>query len=389
MYKQTSESHLYAALGASSSKDGVHKALGGLTSGGFFAEVRDDVAGDPSYYSLLHADGAGTKAIVAYLAFRETGSTSWFKSLAIDSLVMNLDDVACVGSFESLLLSNTIGRNRTLVPDEAVGEIIAGYKEFAERLSSLGIGVSLAGGETADMGDVIRTIVIDSTMFGRVKRSSAINTHSIQDGDTIVGLSNSGQASYEDSANSSIGSNGFTLARHALIEKSYAEKYPEILDPAIAAQQAYRGKQKLFDSPSPLKETIASALLSPTRTYAPVIKSALKELQSEVHGIIHCSGGGQSKALRFGNKKRFVKDNFFPIPPVFELIQNNLDVPWREMYTVFNMGHRMEVIVPKDRAKAVVDVASSFGIEGKIVGYIEDAVANSVVLKTPHGTFEY
>ena len=388
------ESKRYAALGASTSKDGVHKALvaSGTSSKGptFFAEVQNDCCGDPSYYSMLHADGAGTKAIVAYLAYRETKDPRYFRSLAQDSLVMNLDDVICVGAFESLVLSNTLGRNRTVIPDEAVQEIISGYREQIQLLAEHGIEIQMAGGETADLGDLVRTLVVDSTLFARVKRAEAISTDAIAAGDIIIGLSSTGQSRHEPRENSGIGSNGITLARHAVLPRRYAEKYPEILDPRIDPAVAYAGSHELFTTPSPLSMNVAEALLSPTRSYAPVIRSVLKEVGREVHGIVHCSGGGQSKALRFGKSVRYVKDNLFPIPPIFQLIQQSGQIPWSEMYTVFNMGHRMELMLPPQYEKTIIDIASSFGIEAKRIGHIEkSAGANEVKLTSAVGNFNY
>ncbi len=397
----SNESKIYAALGASSSKQGVHKALEaslgadpqGVTSSHeprFFAEVRPDVLGDPDYYSLLHADGAGTKSIVAYIAYQETHDPSWFKSLAIDSCIMNVDDVACVGAFEGMLLSNTIGRNRRLIPDECIEAVISGYREIVALLSTQGVPIVLAGGETADMGDLIRTLVLDSTLFARVKRTHAISTDAILPGDIIIGLSSTGTALYETEPNSSVGSNGFTLARHALIARKYSDKYPEILDPGIDPAIAYRGSHDLFSSPPPLSTSIAKSLLSPTRTYAPILKLLHQELGKDLHGAIHCSGGGQTKILRFGRNVHYVKDSLFECPPVFQLIQQSLSVPWREMYSVFNMGHRMEIILNEKHAPNVIAAAKGFGIEAKPIGHVQAGNgSNSLTIKSPYGTFDY
>ena len=394
MNNASNESKIYAALGASTSKQGVHQALEETAVSPvavqYFAQLQDDILGDPAYFSLLHADGAGTKSIVAYLAFRETGDVSWFSSLAQDSLVMNLDDAACVGAFENLMLSNTIGRNRHLVPDAAVAALIKGYRELVEKLHSLGISISLGGGETADIGDLVRTVVIDSTLFGRVKREQAISTSRIATGDAIIALQGSGRTSYENEPNSGIGSNGFTLARHALISKRYCEKYPEILDPRIGPALAYRGTHDLFDSPAPLETSLIKALLSPTRTYAPILREIYRELKAEVHGVIHCSGGGQTKILRFGHNKHYVKENLFPCPPIYRLIQSSLLVPWDEMFSVFNMGHRIEILCAPRRLPEIEAVARRFGIEARQIGVVCDGKGhNTLSIRSQLGEFFY
>jgi phosphoribosylformylglycinamidine cyclo-ligase len=395
------ESQLYAALGASSSKKGVHAALDSAleakqiaASGapsGFFASVCPDVAGDPEYWSLLHADGAGTKSIPAYLAYRESGDPKWFRFIAYDSFVMNIDDIACVGAFEGLVLSNTIGRNRTRVPDEVIRELITGYNEVAEILHSHGVPITLAGGETADVGDLVRTVIVDSTLFARVKKSVAINTHAIQTGDCIIGLSSTGKATFETKENSGIGSNGITLARHALIPNKYATKYPEILDEGVSASIAYRGTATdLFAQLPGSSLSYIEALLSPTRTYAPLVKQVHQELGKELHGAIHCSGGGLTKILRFGKNKRYIKNNLFPTPPLFLEIQRSLSVPWNEMYSVLNMGHRMELVVPHNRVQIIQDIAASYNIEARAIGYVEEGNGNSSVqVSSAHGIFEY
>ncbi len=391
MSKNDRESSQYAQLGASSSKAGVHAAVGYKTGRDFFAEVLPDVSGDRSYYSLLHADGAGTKSIVAYLAFRETNNPSWFRSLAQDSLVMNLDDVACVGAFENLTLSNTIGRNRFLVGDNCVEAVVQGYREYAETLRRAGIEIELAGGETADMGDLVRTIVVDSTLFARVKRSQAVSFAAAQAGDVLIGFSNTGRATYESEDNSGIGSNGLTLARHALIAAEYAARYPEIVAPEVRQEQSYRGTTKLFDSPAPLTMSVAKALLSPTRCYAPLLKAVLQECGGEIHGICHCSGGGQTKINNFGKGLHYIKDNLFAVPAVFELIQASLSVPWREMYSVFNMGHRMELACPEGRFGSIEAIAKHFAIEAQIIGRIEHSgsAKNRLTIRSVLGEFQY
>ncbi len=392
MSSKQSESKIYAALGASSSKEGVHQALGKTETAAFFAEVVADVCGDPEYYSLLHADGAGTKSILAYLAFKESGDVSWFEDLAVDSLVMNLDDVACVNAFESLLLSNTIGRNRRRVDDQIIGAIIKGYRKTVAMLNEHGIEITMAGGETADVGDLTQTLIVDSTLFARVRRSAAISTNAVETGDVIVGLSSTGQASYESKPNSSMGSNGITLARHALVASKYLDRYPEILDPGAAGEFTYSGKLDLFAEPAGLGSSVIAALLSPTRTYAPIIKVLAAELPGQIHACIHCSGGGQTKVIRFGQNKTYVKDNLFECPPLFSLIQGSLSVPWEEMYSVFNMGHRMEIICPAATAEQVIAISKRFNVAAQVIGRVEDGPktgGNAVVIESPNGVFEY
>lgn len=385
------ESEHYAGLGASSSKSGVHAAVGYQSGREHFAELLPDVCGNKQYYSLLHADGAGTKAVVAYLAYRETGNPSWFRSLAQDSLVMNLDDVACVGAFESLTLSNTIGRNRFLVSDACVEAIVQGYRDYADTLRKAGIEIDLAGGETADIGDLVRTVVVDSTILARVKKSSTISFVNVQAGDSIVALSGTGRTIYESEENSGIGSNGLTLARHALISQSYADKYPEIVDPHLPKDRSYRGVAQLFDTPAPLTMPIAKALLSPTRCYAPILKVILEQCGENIHGVCHCSGGGQTKIMNFGCAIRYIKDDLFAVPPIFELIQASLAVPWKEMYAVFNMGHRMEIICPENTFAAIESISKHFGVEARRIGRVEKASrqSNELVIASPFGEFKY
>ena len=383
------ESDLYAQLGVSSSKAGVQAALG-LERSTFFCPLQADCCGDPLYLSALHADGAGTKSIVAYLAFRETGEPRWFRSLAQDSLIMNIDDLACVNALENLTVCNTIGRNRRLIPDAAIQEIIAGYRETAAALTEDGIPVRLSGGETADIGDLVRTLVVDSAVLGRVKKNEVISTDNIMPGDIIVGLSSTGQSRGEAAPNSGIGSNGLTLARHALLSKHYAASYPEALDSHCDSKNVYSGPFKLSDTPSELGMSLASALLSPTRSYAALIKEVLAALGSELHGAIHCTGGGQTKILKFGRGCCYLKDNLFPVPPLFALIQKTTALPWSEMYTVFNMGHRLELLLPERRLAAIQAIAAQHGIEARRIGSVIAAQsANQLILKTPFGEFSY
>lgn len=390
MGTSSTESSSYSALGASSAKDGVLRAIGEGSTSQYFAAPGPDPAGDPSYAHFLHADGAGTKSIVAYLLFRETGDPSWFRSLAIDSLVMNLDDVACAGGLGSLTLSNTIGRNRHLIPDEVVAQIIQGYQETVERLRPHGINIILSGGETADVGDLVRTVIVDSTLSARVPRKYLVDTYRVAPGDVIVGFSSTGQSVLEDAPNSGIGSNGLTLARNALLSSYHSERYPEVSAPEISRDAAYRGRFKVTDTIPSLGMTVGQALLSPTKTYSPLIARLLGEFRTEIHSLIHCTGGGQTKIKRFGKNVRFEKDNLFPVPPLFSLIQEVGQVPWHEMYAVFNMGHRLEACVHPSVAEGILSISNQFGIAAKVVGQITlKEGENEVVITSPHGRFVY
>ena len=390
------ESSSYAALGASSAKAGVLAAVGEGSSSRYFAAPLPDVAGDPNFAFFLHADGAGTKSIIAYLAYRESGDTSVFSSLGFDSTVMNTDDVACAGGVDGLVLSNTIGRNRNLVPDEAIAAIIKGYRECATMLTSQGLPLTLAGGETADLADLVRTIVVDSTLSARVPRSMLVDTTRVQSGDVIVGFSSTGQATFESAPNSGVGSNGLTLARHALLTKSYADRFPEVVDPNISREVIYRGKYLLSDRPDCLQTpggfgmTVGEALLSPTRSYAPLIKRILATHGEEIHALFHMTGGGQTKNKRFGAGVCYEKDNLFPVPPLFSLIQEDAGIPWAEMYAVFNMGHRLEAVVPPSIADQVIKASEQFGIAARVVGRVTSSKGdNEVVIISPHGTFRF
>jgi phosphoribosylformylglycinamidine cyclo-ligase len=390
MGKNSAESSAYAALGASSAKGGVLAAVGETGAARYFATPVEDPAGDPSYAFFLHADGAGTKSIVAYLLFKETGDVSWFRTLAIDSLVMNLDDVACSGGLQGLILSNTIGRNRALIPDEAISEIIKGYRDTVELLRSLGITVQLSGGETADVGDLCRTLIVDSTLTARIPRTQLIDTTRVCPGDAIVGFSSSGQASFEHAPNSSIGSNGLTLARNVLLARTHAERYPEVADPSIPREIGYRGPFNVTDYEPSLGMSVGEALLSPTRPYAPLIKRLTMALGEKIHALIHCTGGGQVKIKRFGRSVRYEKDSLFPTPPLFHLIQKHGDIPWNEMYTVFNMGHRLEAVVPADATDVAISCARELGIAAQVVGRVTSSSGeNEVIISSPHGVFHY
>lgn len=390
MGKSSAESSTYAALGASSAKGGVLAAVGESGPARYFVSPIDDPTGDPSYAFFLHADGAGTKSIVSYLLFRETGDPRWFRSLAVDSLVMNLDDVACVGGLEGLVLCNTIGRNRNLIPDEAIAEIISGYKDCTAMLRSLGVNVTLSGGETADVGDLCRTVIVDSTLTARVPRARLIDTTRITPGDVIVGFSSSGQSTFEAAPNSSIGSNGLTLARNALLARAHADRYPEVADPAIPTELGYRGPFSVTDYEPSLGMTVGEALVSPTRPYAPLIQKMTERLGEALHGLIHCTGGGQVKIRRFGKGVRYEKDSLFHTPPIFSLIQRHGAIPWSEMYSVFNMGHRLEAVIPPDAAAEAISCARDFGIAAQVIGRVTSSKGeNEVIISSPYGTFEY
>lgn len=383
----------YEKLGASASKAGLHKALEKADfklSSGLFASVIPDIAGDENYLSFLHCDGAGTKSIVAYLAYKESGDVNAFAGLAQDALVMNLDDIFCIGLPENLFLANAIARNAHIIPDDAIGSIVANYQRLCKELSAQGVEIALTGGETADCGDVVRTLLIDAVVGGRIKKENLITTDNILPGDVIVGISSTGQASYEDAPNSGVASNGLTLARHSLISNAYLKDYPEILDPGVDKDVAYRGPFKLSDKPDGLGMSVGEALLSPTRTYAPILAAIFKALGRNVHGVIHQTGGGLSKVLRFGKGCRYIKNNIFDTPPLFKLIQEHGRVEWKEMYQVFNMGHRIELYLPKDVADEAIKISEGFGLEAKVVGYVEKAEGeNEVVVESQNGTFEY
>lgn len=392
MTKNSRESSFYAKTGASSSKAGVEGALARGDSANFFCDLSADVCGNPDYYSILHADGAGTKSLIAYLAYRETGDTKCFRALAQDSLVMNIDDLACVNAFESLMLSNTIGRNRRLIPDAAIGEIVSGYKDCAAQLNAQGLEIQLSGGETADLGDIVRTLVVDSSIFARVRKSRAAGFDTCRAGDIIIGLSSTGIAKGETQANSGVGSNGISLVRHALIGRSYLQKYPEIFDSISPEPQHYQGFDDIMTPRADLGDlSLAEAMLSPTRSYAPLLKKLYEMFFGAIHGAVHCTGGGQTKICKFAPGLAFIKDNLFPCPPLFRLIQKQISVPWNEMYAVFNMGHRMEIIIAPSIAKDVEVVAKEFGIEARQIGQVIKAPNDlaKLILRSPYGEFVY
>jgi len=390
-----SDSYKYNLRGVSATKDEVHSAIQHLDKGLFpnaFCKILPDVvAGDPNYCNIMHADTAGTKTSLAYLYWRETGDASVWAGIAQDALVMNLDDLACVGCVNDIVLSSTIGRNKNLISGEVIATLIQATTDFIEQMRAFGIEITLAGGETADVGDIVRTVDVGYTAFARMRRSEVIENQ-IQAGDVIVGLASFGQASYETAYNSGIGSNGLTSARHDVLSKIYAAQYPDTYDPNTPESVIYTGSKKLQDTVEVNHEfvKIGKLLLSPTRTYLPIVKKILQNLdKKEIHGIIHCSGGGQTKVQKFIENVRVVKNKLFPTPPLFELIQQESRTDWKEMYQVFNMGHRLEIYVPEAAAQTVIDVANSFHIDAQIVGQVEKAESASVQIESPYGMFEY
>jgi phosphoribosylformylglycinamidine cyclo-ligase len=382
----------YMARGVSSSKEDVHKALKGLDKGLFpnaFCKVIPDLLShDPEYCLVMHADGAGTKSSLAYLYWKETGDLSVWKGIAQDAIVMNLDDLLCVGITENIVMSSTIGRNKLNIPGEVISAIINGTEEILSELRDLGISIYSSGGETADVGDLVRTIIVDSTVTARVKRSDIIE-NSISPGDVIVGFSSSGQATYETTYNGGMGSNGLTSARHDLFAHYLAEKYPEGFDPQVPGELVYSGSYSLTDKIEKLGIDAGKLVLSPTRTYAPVVASILKHHRSSIHGMIHCSGGAQTKVLHFTENVHIVKDRLFEIPPLFRIIQEESGTDWKEMYQVFNMGHRFEIYTDEKAAEEMIGISSAFNIEAKVIGHVEKSDQKKLTIKTEKGVYTY
>ena len=383
----------YDLRGVSASKEDVHNAIKNLDKGlfpkAFCKIIPDHLGGDPAWCNIMHADGAGTKSSLAYAYWRETGDLSVWKGIAQDALIMNIDDLLCVGATDNILLSSTIGRNKRLVPGEVISAIINGTNELAEELTRLGVSVYPTGGETADVGDLVRTIIVDSTVTCRMRRADVIDNARIQAGDVIVGLSSTGQATYESGYNGGMGSNGLTSARHDVFHNYLATKYPETFDPAMPADLAYTGSYRLTDAIEGLGVDAGKLVLSPTRTYAPVIKQMLKEMRPHIHGMVHCSGGAQTKVLHFIDHLRVVKDNLFPTPPLFRIIRQESGTTWQEMYKVFNMGHRMELYLPEACAAQAIAISRSFGIEAQVVGRCEPSDHRELRIESEHGVFEY
>lgn len=383
----------YNLRGVSASKEDVHNAIKNVDKGIFphaFCKIIPDIlGGDPEWCNIMHADGAGTKSSLAYAYWKETGDLSVWKGIAQDALIMNIDDLLCVGATDNILVSSTIGRNKNLIPGEVISAIINGTEDLLARLRELGVGIYSTGGETADVGDLVRTIIVDSTVTCRMRRDKVIDNANIKGGDVIVGLASFGQATYESKYNGGMGSNGLTSARHDVFAKYLAQKYPETFDAAVPEELVYSGSKKLTDKVEGTPLTAGELVLSPTRTYAPVIKKLLEDMRPEIDGMVHCTGGAQTKVLHFVNNKHIIKDNMFPIPPLFALIQNESGTPWAEMYKVFNMGHRMEIYVKPESAEKVIEVAAAFGIDARIIGRVEDAETNKLTIKTETGVFEY
>jgi phosphoribosylformylglycinamidine cyclo-ligase len=386
----------YDLRGVSASKDDVHNAIKNIDKGiypkAFCKIIPDILTNNPDYCNIMHADGAGTKSSLAYVYWKETGDMSVWKGIAQDAIIMNLDDLLCVGATDSILLSSTIGRNKNLIPGEVIAAIINGTEEILSELRDNGIGIYSTGGETADVGDLVRTIIVDSTVTCRMKRDEVISNHNIQPGDVIVGLASYGQATYEHEYNGGMGSNGLTSARHDVFNKSIAEKYPESYDAAIPYNLIFSGSKSLTDMiaiGNGRSVTAGKLVLSPTRTYAPVIKKVLDNYRSHVHGMVHCSGGAQTKVLHFVDNVHVIKDNLFPVPPLFKLIHEESKTSWQEMYKVFNMGHRMELYVPENIAQDIIAISNSFNIDAQIIGHVEASDKKQVTIRSEFGEFIY
>jgi phosphoribosylformylglycinamidine cyclo-ligase len=388
-----SDQNRYNQRGVSAQKEDVHRAIAKLDKGLFpnaFCKIYPDYWGnDPDYCNLMHADGAGTKSVLAYMYWKETGDLSVWKGIAIDSIVMNIDDMLCVGAVGPFTYSSTIGRNKNVIPGEVISEIINGTQSYFDRLKNYGIDLHLMGGETADVGDVVRTVIVDGTMSVRMRRDQLVTTEKMEAGDVIVSLASYGQATYEDTYNSGMGSNGLTSARHELLKKEYAIKYPESVDPALPNEVVYNGSYSLTDATeTPLN--VGQMILSPTRTYAPVILQILHKHFDKIHGIIHCSGGGQSKCLHYVPKPlRIVKNNLLPVPPLFRMIQEAAGTSWQEMYQVFNMGQRLEIFTDQATAESIIAISKSFNIDAQISGYVETADKKEVIIESEFGHFVY
>ncbi|MBS1231362.1 MAG: phosphoribosylformylglycinamidine cyclo-ligase [Bacteroidetes bacterium] len=383
----------YSRRGVSSQKEDVHSAIKNLDKGlypkAFCKIVPDLIGGDNDYCNIMHADGAGTKSSLAYIYWRETGDMSVWKGIAQDAIVMNTDDLLCVGAYDNILLSSTIGRNKNLIPGEVISALINGTEEVLEELRRLGIGIWSTGGETADLGDLVRTIVVDSTVVARMKRSDVISNHTIKAGDVIIGLASFGQTIYEKEYNSGMGSNGLTSARHDVFASYLSAKYPESFDTSLPRDLIYSGKLRLTDRIEGLDTDAGRLVLSPTRTYAPVVVKILESMKPEIHGMIHCSGGGQTKLMHFADNLHIVKDNMFPVPPLFKIIQEQSGTSWQEMYRVFNMGHRFEICTDEKNADEIIKIAASFNLEAKIVGHCEASDKKRLTITSENGKFEY
>ena len=383
----------YMQRGVSASKEDVHNAIRHIDKGIFpkaFCKIIPDIlGGDPEYCNIMHADGAGTKSSLAYLYWKETGDLSVWKGIAQDALIMNIDDLLCVGAIDNILVSSTIGRNKMLIPGEVVSAIINGTDELLDELRDMGVGVYATGGETADVGDLVRTIIVDSTVTCRMRRSDVIDNARIRPGDVIVGLASFGQATYEKEYNGGMGSNGLTSARHDVFARYLAEKYPESYDEAVPRELVYSGGMTLTDTIDGVPLDAGKLVLSPTRTYAPVVKKLLDTMRGEIHGMVHCSGGAQTKILHFVDQVRVVKDNLVPVPPLFRLIREQSGTDWAEMYKVFNMGHRLEIYLAPERADEVIALSKSFGIDAQVIGRVEPGEKKELIIRSEFGEFTY
>ncbi len=387
------EVNRYNLRGVSADKEDVHAAIKNVDKGLFpqaFCKITPDyLTGDEDYCIVMHADGAGTKSSLAYVYWKETGDSSVWKGIAQDALVMNLDDLLCVGATDKILLSSTIGRNKNLINGEVISQIINGTEELLNDLRSYGVDIQSTGGETADVGDLVRTIIVDSTVVSRMRRSDVISNHNIQDGDVIIGLASDGQATYESEYNGGMGSNGLTSARHDVFSKSLASKFKESFDPSVPEDLIYSGSRSLTEKLDGLNVDIGKLVLSPTRTYAPIIKKILESHRSQIHGMVHCSGGAQTKVLHFVEDVHVIKDSLFPTPPLFKLIQEESSTNWKEMYKVFNMGHRMELYVPKEMAEDIINISKSFNVDAQIVGRVESHQGKKLTINSQYGEFVY
>jgi phosphoribosylformylglycinamidine cyclo-ligase len=389
----STQDNRYSRRGVSAQKEDVHKAIKNVNKGlfprAFCKIVPDYLTNDEDYCLVMHADGAGTKSSLAYMYWKETGDISVWKGIAQDALIMNIDDLLCVGATDNIVLSSTIGRNKNLIPGEVISAIINGTEELLSELNSFGVKIHSTGGETADVGDLVRTIIVDSTVTARLKRDEVIDNANITDGDVIVGLSSYGQASYEKEYNGGMGSNGLTSARHDVFANYLAEKYPESYDHAVPADLVYSGNIKLTDKLKDVSIDAGKLVLSPTRTYAPIIIKMLEKYRDSIHGMVHCSGGAQTKILHFVENLHIIKDNLFEVPPLFKLIQEQSKTNWREMYQVFNCGHRMELYVPQEIAPDLINISKSFGVDAQIVGRVEKSATKKLSISSPYGKFEY
>lgn len=383
----------YDLRGVSAAKEDVHNAIKNVDKGIFpkaFCKIIPDIlGGDPEWCNIMHADGAGTKSSLAYAYWRETSDLGVWKGIAQDALIMNVDDLLCVGATDRMLVSSTIGRNKRLIPGEVIAAIINGTEELLETMRGYGVEIYGTGGETADVGDLVRTIIVDSTVTTRMRRADVIDNANIAAGDVIVGIASFGQATYETEYNGGMGSNGLTSARHDVFNKTVAEKYPETFDNKIPSELIYSGTKSLLDAVDGTDLSAGKLVLSPTRTYAPVIRRLLQEMRGEIHGMVHCTGGAQTKVMHFVENKHVIKDNLFPLPPLFRLIQEQSGTDWAEMYKVFNMGHRMEVYLPADKAENVIAIAREFNIDARIIGRVEDAPSNRLTIRSEFGEFTY